>query len=71
MKSSVQNACEQRTYKIEQKSVLLKPPSNVLYILSASRITKIVVVTQLFPRDGGMTEDHGAPEAEQLPKGLD
>ena len=27
-----------------------------------------VVVTRLLPRDGGMVEDHGAPEAGQLPK---
>ena len=28
----------------------------------------LVVVIRLIPRDGGMAEDHGAPEAGQLPK---
>ena len=28
----------------------------------------VVVVTQPLPRDGGMAEDHGAPEAGQLPR---
>ena len=27
----------------------------------------VVVVSQLLPRDRGMAEDHGAPEAEPLP----
>ena len=27
-----------------------------------------VVVTRPLSRDGGMAEDHGAPEAEQLPR---
>ena len=27
---------------------------------------KVVVVTRLLPRDEGMAEDHGAPEAGQL-----
>ena len=28
----------------------------------------IVVVTRPLPRDGGIAEDHGAPEARQLPR---
>ena len=28
----------------------------------------VVVVTQSLLRDGGMAEDHGAPEAGQLPR---
>ena len=28
----------------------------------------VVVVYQTFPRDGSMAEDHGAPEAGQLPR---
>ena len=28
----------------------------------------VVVVYPTLPRDGGMAEDHGAPEAEQLPR---
>ena len=28
----------------------------------------VVVVTRPLPRDGGMAEDHGAPEAGQLPR---
>ena len=28
----------------------------------------VVVVTQLLPRDGGMAEDHGAPESGKLPR---
>ena len=28
----------------------------------------VVVVTQTFPRHGGMAEDHGAPEAGKLPR---
>ena len=28
----------------------------------------LLLVTRLLPRDGGMAEDHGAPEAGQLPK---
>ena len=27
-----------------------------------------LLFTRPFPRDGGMAEDHGAPEAEQLPR---
>ena len=28
----------------------------------------LLLFTRLLPRDGGMAEDHGAPEARQLPK---
>ena len=28
----------------------------------------LLLVTQPLPRDGGMAEDHGAPEAGQLPR---
>ena len=28
----------------------------------------VVVVTLPFPRNGGMAEDHGAPEARRLPR---
>ena len=28
----------------------------------------LLLVTRPLPRDGGMAEDHGAPEAEQLPR---
>ena len=28
----------------------------------------LLLVTRLLPRDGGMAEDHGAPEAGQLPR---
>ena len=28
----------------------------------------VVVVTRPLPRDGGMAEDHGAPEASQFPR---
>ena len=28
----------------------------------------LLLVTRPLPRDGGMAEDHGAPEAGQLPK---
>ena len=28
----------------------------------------LLLITQPLPRDGGMAEDHGAPEAEQLPR---
>ena len=31
-------------------------------------VVVVVVVTRPLPRDGGMAEDHGAPEAGQLPK---
>ena len=31
-------------------------------------LTFVVVVIRPIPRDGGMAEDHGAPEAGQLPK---
>ena len=32
-----------------------------------TKTIKSVVVIRPLPRDGGMTEDHGAPEAGQLP----
>ena len=28
----------------------------------------VAIATQLLPRDGGTVEDHGAPEAKQLPR---
>ena len=28
----------------------------------------LLVITRLLPRDGGMAEDHGAPEAGKLPR---
>ena len=31
-------------------------------------IEMLSLVTRPFPRDGGMVEDHGAPEAGQLPR---
>ena len=31
-------------------------------------VVVVVVVTRPLPRDGGMAEDHGTPEAGQLPK---
>ena len=31
-------------------------------------VVVVVVVIRPIPRDGGMVEDHGAPEAAQLPK---
>ena len=36
-----------------------------LSLLSSSSL--LLLFTRPLPRDGGMTEDHGAPEAEQLP----
>ena len=33
-----------------------------------SVVVVVVVVTQPFPRNGVMAEDHGAPEAGQLPR---
>ena len=33
---------------------------------SVCRTLGLVVVTRLLPRDGGMAEDHGAPEAGQF-----
>ena len=32
------------------------------------RLDKFLLVTQPLPRNGGMAEDHGAPEAGQLPR---
>ena len=29
----------------------------------------LFLITRRFSRDGGMAEDHGAPEAGQLPRG--
>ena len=31
-------------------------------------VVVVIVVTRLLPRDGGMAEDHGSPEAGQLPR---
>ena len=42
-----------------------------LYNLKPRSFTQdpvVVVVTRLLPRDGGMAEDHGAPEAGKFPK---
>ena len=33
---------------------------------SFSTVVAVVIVTQPLPRDGGMAENHGAPEAGQL-----
>ena len=35
---------------------------------SMDRLVVVVVFTCALPRDGGMAEDHGAPEAGQLPR---
>ena len=34
--------------------------------LSSNRTVVVVVVTRPLPRDGGVAEDHGAPEAGKL-----
>ena len=35
---------------------------------SAYSVEMLLLVTRSLPRDGGMAEDHGAPEAGQLPR---
>ena len=37
-------------------------------IVCANRFVLLLLVTRPLPRDGGMAEDHGAPEAEKLPR---
>ena len=34
----------------------------------SSEDVMLLLFTRPLPRDGGMAEDHGAPEAEQLPR---
>ena len=41
---------------------------NLVFTFSVALNLCAVVVTRLLPRDGGMAEDHGAPEAGQLLK---
>ena len=43
-----------------QRSVVIKQ--------SFVDMASFVVVNRLLPTDGGMAEDHGAPEAEKLPR---
>ena len=46
-------------YSLENLLAKLTPASSFF-------ATAVVVVTPPLPRDGGMAEDHGAPEAGQL-----
>ena len=36
--------------------------------ISSEYVLLLLLITRPFPRDGGMAEDHGAPEAGQLPR---
>ena len=45
---------------------LLKPAP--FYKLSRGLLLLLLLFTRPLPRDGGMAEDHGAPEAGQLPR---
>ena len=40
----------------------------VTVIFEIERLLVVVVVTPALPRDGGMVEDHGTPEAGKLPR---
>ena len=42
--------------------------SRFLGKVRSARLLLLLVFTRPLPRDGGMAEDHGAPEAEQLPR---
>ena len=39
-----------------------------IIVTISSHIVLLLLVTRPLPRDGGMAEDHGAPEAGQLPR---
>ena len=40
----------------------------LIQTLSYEAVRAAVIVTPPFPRDGGLAEDHGAPEAGQFPR---
>ena len=51
----------------EHNGVTLYAFSNYIIIFSKHIFLLLLLVTRPLPWDGGMEEDHGAPEAGQLP----
>ena len=53
--------------EMKNKTLQIMPFKGILCV-SVTNNFMLLLFTRPLPRDGGMAEDHGAPEAEQLPR---
>ena len=63
--TSATNECSRKVFSATPCSICNPPIVQHWHLVKRD---VVVVVTRLLPRDGGMAEDHGAPEAGQLSK---
>ena len=56
------------TVKIESNTTVIVLATFLLRQCSLLLLLLLLLFTRSFPRDGGMAEDHGAPEAKKLPR---